>query len=218
MLLPEPLFYWVLFDLFFVFKKAIQFIFNNKVKNYYFGLVFGIAYTNPLKKQYIMKKIITILAVIGMFSFQSCTTEDSTYIDNDTISTVIETKPVSFLATSYAIRYTFPSPIYSSDVVLVYRLTGASNGNDLWEFLPETHYFADGTRNFSYNFDFTKNDVQIYLEGNNLGTLDAAYRLNQIFRIVVVPADIIYGIDKNNYPAVMNALKINESQVQKIDF
>lgn len=32
-------------------SKAIQFIFNNKVENYYFGLVFGIAYTNPLKNK-----------------------------------------------------------------------------------------------------------------------------------------------------------------------
>ncbi len=165
-----------------------------------------------------MKKIITLLAVVGIFSFQSCTTSDNTYVDNDTISTVIETKEVSFLATNYTIRYTFPNAIYQSDMVLVYRLTGASNGNDLWEFLPETHYFADGTRNFSYNFDFTKNDVQIYLEGNNLGTLDAAYRLNQIFRIVVVPADLIYGVDKNNYFEVMNVLKINENQIQKINF
>ncbi len=166
-----------------------------------------------------MKKIITILAVIGMFSFQSCTTTtDSNYADNDTISTVFETKKVSFLPSNYTIKYTFPYTIIPSDMVLVYRLTGNVNGNDLWEFLPETHYFADGTRDFSYNFDFTKNDVQIYLEGNNLGALDSAYRLNQIFRIVVVPADLVYGIDKNNYPAVMNALKINENQVQKINF
>lgn len=162
-----------------------------------------------------MKKIITLLAVIGMFSFQSCTTSVT---DNDTISTVFETKQVSFLPSNYTIKYTFPYSIVSSDMVLVYRLTGTVNGNDLWEFLPETHYFSDGTRNFGYNFDFTRNDVQIYLEGNNLGTLDPAYRLNQIFRIVVVPADLVYGIDKNNYPAVMAALKINENQVQKINF
>jgi hypothetical protein len=164
-----------------------------------------------------MKKIITILAVIGMFSFQSCTTSVT---DNDTISTVFENKNLyNFTSTNdYKVKFIFPYSIISTDMVLVYRLTGTINGNDLWEFLPETHYFSDGTRNFGYNFDFTKNDVQIYLEGNNLGTLDPAYRLNQIFRIVVVPANLIYGIDKNNYPAVMNALKINENQVQKINF
>ena len=116
------------------------------------------------------------------------------------------------------IKYTFPSMIYIDDMVLVYRLTGTANGNDLWEFLPETHYFADGTRDFSYNFDFTRNDVQIYLEGNNLGTLDAAYRLNQIFRIVVVPGSFANSIDPNNYSAVISALNIKENQIQKINF
>ena len=103
-------------------------------------------------------------------------------------------------------------------MVLVYRLTGTVNGNDLWEFLPETHYFADGTRDFSYNFDFTRNDVQIYLEGNNLLTLDASYRLNQIFRIVVVPGSFASSLKTTNYPAVMAALHINESQIQTINF
>ena len=164
-----------------------------------------------------MKKIITLLAVIGIFSLQGCTTPTNT-VNNSTISTVYETNLVSFLPTGYAIRYTFPGAIYSSDMVLVYRLTGTSNGNDLWEFLPETHYFADGTRNFSYNFDFTRNDVQIYLEGNNLSTLDAAYRLNQIFRIVVVPGSFAATLNTKDYVGVMAALKLNENQVQKINF
>jgi hypothetical protein len=165
-----------------------------------------------------MKKIITLLAVIGMLSIQGCTTSENDYVDTDTISTVYETNPVSFLATSYTVKYIFPYTIYSSDMVLVYRLTGTVNGNDLWEFLPETHYFADGTRDFSYNFDFTRNDVQIYLEGNDLPSLDAGYRLNQIFRIVVVPGSFANSIDPNNYAAVIAALKINENQIQKIDF
>ena len=54
-----------------------------------------------------MKKIITLLAVVGMFSLQGCTTTDSNYVDNDTISTVFETKPVSFVASSYAVKYIF---------------------------------------------------------------------------------------------------------------
>ena len=39
-----------------------------------------------------MKKIITLLAVIGMFSFQSCTTNT----DNDTISEVFELNNFNF--------------------------------------------------------------------------------------------------------------------------
>jgi hypothetical protein len=164
-----------------------------------------------------MKKVITLLAVIGMFSFQGCTTTDNS-VDNDTISTVFETKEVSFVPANYTIRFNFPSPIYTSDMVLVYRLAGTANGKNLWEFLPETYYFADGTRDFSYNFNFTNTFVDIYLNGNELISVPSANRLNQIFRIVVVPANLIYAVDKNNYPAVMSALKLNESQIQKINF
>jgi hypothetical protein len=70
---------------------------------------------------------------------------------------------------------------------------------------------------FSYDFDFTRNDVNIFMVGGNLGTVANQFRLNQVFRIVIIPANLINGIDKNNYNAVMSTLKINESQIQKID-
>ncbi len=167
-----------------------------------------------------MKKIIALLAVVGMFSLQGCTSSVSPagIVNNNFLSTVYETTSVNFLPTGYSINYTFPMAIYPSDVVLVYRLSGAVNGNDLWEFLPENHYFVDGTRNFSYNFNFTRNDVQIYLEGNNLSTLDPAYRLNQIFRIVVVPGSLATTLNTKDYVGVMAALKLNENQIQKINF
>lgn len=167
-----------------------------------------------------MKKIITLFAVIGMFSLQGCTTTtDTNYIDNDTISTVFETNEVSFTPTNnYIIRYNFPGTIYASDMVLVYRLAGTVNGNDLWEFLPETYYFDDGTRDFSYNFNFTRAYVDIYLNGNDLISVPSGNRLNQIFRIVIVPASFATSLKSTNYIAVMNALNIKENQIQKINF
>lgn len=168
-----------------------------------------------------MKKIITLLAVVGMFIFQGCTTTtDTNYVDNDTISTVFENKNAYDFTfdNDYKFKFIFPYSIISTDMVLVYRLTGNVNGNDLWEFLPETHYFSNGTRDFSYNFDFTKYDVQIYLEGNDLASVPNENRLNQYFRIVVIPANLVYGVDKNNYPEVMAALNIKDNQIQKINF
>ncbi len=165
-----------------------------------------------------MKKIILLLAVVGIFSLQGCTPTDDS-VDNDTISIVFETNSVSFTPTNnYIVRYNFPGSIYQDDMVLVYRLAGAVNGNDLWEFLPETYYFDDGTRDFSYNFNFTRTFVDIYLNGNDLISVPTGNRLNQIFRIVVVPANLVQGIDKNNYPAVISALNIKENQIQKINF
>ncbi|MES2574212.1 MAG: hypothetical protein V4572_04675 [Bacteroidota bacterium] len=165
-----------------------------------------------------MKKIITLLVVLGMFSFQSCSTSDPDYIDTDTIGTVFETNYVSFLPNDYIVRYTFPYSLYQSDVVLVYRLAGNVNGNDLWEFLPETYYFDDGTRDFSYNFNFTRSFVDIYLNGNDLASVPAGNRLNQIFRIVVVPAAFASTVNSDNYLEVINALNLKESEVKKIDF
>ncbi len=165
-----------------------------------------------------MKKIITLLAVVGMFSLQGCTVEDNA-VDNDTISTVFEIENVSFLpANNFIIKFNFPTPIFNSDMVLVYRLGGTVNGRDLWEFLPETYYFDNGTRDFSYNFNFTNTFVDIYLNGNDLISVPSGNRLNQVFRIVVVPANLINAVDKNNFQAVMATLKANESQIKTIRF
>jgi hypothetical protein len=169
-----------------------------------------------------MKKIITLLTLVVMFSFQACTVADTepTYTDSDTISTVYENSTYYNFTSSnnYTATFYFPYSIYSTDMVLVYRLSGTDNGKDVWDFLPETHYFSDGTRDFSYKFDFTYTDVQIYLEGNDLGSVADSYRLDQIFRIVVVPADLIYGVDTNDYSSVMTTLSKNKTTVQTIKF
>jgi hypothetical protein len=166
-----------------------------------------------------MKKIITLFVIVGMISLQGCTpTPELDLIDNDTIGTVFETNEVSFTpGNSFTIRYTFPRPIFSSDMVLVYRLAGSVNGNDLWEFLPETYYFANGTRDFAYNFNFTRTFVDVYLNGNDLISVPASNRLNQVFRIVVVPAMFGASFKSKNYFEVITALNINESQIKRIN-
>jgi hypothetical protein len=171
-----------------------------------------------------MKKIMILLAVIGMFGFQGCTGPEGMQGpagppgQDGLIADVIEITGVSFTTSNnFGVLKTFNTPIYSSDVVLVYRLSGIDNGTDVWKLLPETYYFDDGTRNFTYNFDFTRYDVNIVLQGNDLQSVSDDFRINQIFRIVVVPAALINAIDKNNYNAVISALNINENQVQKID-
>jgi hypothetical protein len=108
--------------------------------------------------------------------------------------------------------------IYSSDVVLVYRLSGTYQGRDVWKLLPETHYFNDGTIDFGYNFDFTRNDVNIYLIGNNLQTVSDQYRVNQVLRIVIVPGAFSADLKTSNYADVMARLNINESQIQSVRF
>ncbi|WP_289666024.1 hypothetical protein [Flavobacterium panacagri] len=167
-----------------------------------------------------MKKILTLFAVVGMMAFSSCSNNDDD-VDYDTIAEVYENVAPNYYnftnANGYAVTFNFPSPIYDSDVVLVYRFDGTdTGGRPVWQALPETYYFDNGSRDFSLKYVFTYNYVNIYLDGNDQATIPSDYRLNQIFRIVVVPASFAASVDKTNYLEVMKAAKLTESQVQKI--
>ena len=170
-----------------------------------------------------MKKFTLFLAIIGMLSFQSCTVHDTTPInttDNDTISEVWEFTRSFNTTNNFSNLITFPHTIYSSDMVLVYRLSGVSNGADVWKLLPETYYFANGTLDFRYDFDFTKYDVNVYMDGFDLAGVSAAYRTNQVIRVVVIPG--FFGnkntntVDFSDYNAVLKAYNINPTKVLKI--
>lgn len=170
-----------------------------------------------------MKKITLLIALFGMIIFQSCTVNDNTtpatYTDNDTISEVWEYNRSFTAANNYSNLITFPHTIYASDMVLVYRLSNVVSGTDVWRQLPETHYFNDGTLDFKYDFDFTRYDVNIFLDGYALDQLNTSVRLNQIFRVVVVPG--YFGnkttkykdIDFSNYNEVV--AKLNIKAIQK---
>ncbi|HKO76790.1 MAG TPA: hypothetical protein VJU52_06210 [Flavobacterium sp.] len=176
-----------------------------------------------------MKKIITLLAVIGMFGFQGCTGPEGPpgipgQDGADGLLGVVYENTSSnyynFTANNnFKVRFNFPvnALLFDSDVVLVYRLGDVVNNQAVWEFLPETYYFDDGTRDFSFNFNFTYSYVDIYLNGNDLGTVPSEFRTEQIFRIVVVPADFAASVNKTNYLDVVSKLNIKESQIQKID-
>ena len=164
-----------------------------------------------------MKKILTLLAIAGLFSLQSCDDNDNrTFVDNDTISEVFEVTTSFNSTNNYSKLVALNPPIFSSDVVLVYRLSGVNQCNDVWKLLPETHYFSGGGLNFGYDYDYTTTDVNIFMIGNDLQGVSTDFRLNQVLRIVIVPADFATSIDKNNFEAVMSVLKLNESKIQKI--
>lgn len=171
-----------------------------------------------------MKKIITLLAVIGMFVLQGCTgPEGSQGIPgkNGRVGIVYENTTsnyYNFTAPNFKYRFNFPVTITDSDVVLVYRLGGVDNGKAIWEFLPETYYQNNDARDFSFNFNFTYSYVDIYLSGTDLINVSNDYRLKQIFRIVVVPANFAASLNTKDFVGVMSALKLNENQVQKINF
>jgi hypothetical protein len=167
-----------------------------------------------------MKKITLILAFIGMITLQSCTVNDNNenLIDNDTISEVFEYTNVNFLPNDYSSVLVFPHSIYTSDMVLVYRLSGSFQGEDVWKPLPETYFFGDGTLDLRYDYDFTRFDAEIRMEGFDLAGVSSSYRLNQIFRVVFIPG--FFGkttnINFNDYNAVVSAFNIDESKIIKV--
>lgn len=166
-----------------------------------------------------MKKLTLILAFIGMITLNSCSTQEDT-VDNDTISEVFEYSNVNFIPDSYGVFLTFPHSIFSSDMVLVYRLSAVDQGEDVWKLLPETFYFPDGTLDFAYNSDFTRFDANVYLTGNDLGSISNEFRLNQVLRVVVIPG--AFGnksaskTDFTNYKEVIKKYNIDDKNIEKI--
>lgn len=172
-----------------------------------------------------MKKVTLILALIGMITLQSCVKEEVVVedsFDNDTISEVFEYSNVNFTTSNnFTVVLDFPYTIYASDMVLVYRLSGYnSSAGDYWKLLPETYYFDDGTLDFGYRNDFTRYDAEVNLYGYDLLALNSEFRLNQVLRVVVIPAafgnKMANPVDFNDYNAVIDYYNINDKNITKI--
>ncbi len=139
------------------------------------------------------------------------------------LGTVIDIEG-DFIADDYSIFYEFPQTVevFENDVVLIYLLWGQtedSNGEavDIWRLLPQTRILDQGL--LQYNYDFTFFDVNIFLEADfDLSTLQAGDTDNQVFRIAVLPAELLAGsrLDRSNIEAVMNAMGATEKDVQRI--
>lgn len=161
-----------------------------------------------------MKKLLPLF-LIALFSVfvVSCTTDDDgNYQDTDTISSVYDLKNVNFTYDNgYNIYRQFQVPLYSSDVVLIYRQSATANGNTVWELLPKTYYLNDGNE-VDYTFDFTVNDITIYA-GGTFDLTGSQFINNQTFRVVVIPANFgksANGIDFENYEDVIQYYNIND--------
>ncbi len=155
-----------------------------------------------------MKKIFLLLSIVSVFGLTGCNNDDDIVTgDGDTYPEVFEVTNINFIASGeFQVVIPLDPVIYSSDVVLVYRLAGTNNfGNDIWEPIPTTYNLAEGELN--YNFDFSQDDVVIYLDATFDPMLRQDFSLNQVFRIVLVPGYVAQNLDTNNYDAVMSAVK-----------
>ena len=141
------------------------------------------------------------------------------------LGTVFETQPINFNAgNEFSTLFAFPNSfeVFDTDVVLVYLLEdvvddGIGGQADIWTPLPQTYFLDEGI--LLYSFNHTYFDVAIFLDGDyDLSLTPEAFALNQIFRIIVVPADAFnsFDIDTSNFNQVFDALGQNESDIIRV--
>lgn len=167
-----------------------------------------------------MKKIILLLAVVGIFGFQSCTGPEGPQGQPgyNVEAEVFEITADFLPSTNFSTLIPLNPTILSSDMVLVYRLYDIYNGDDVWRLIPQTVYLPQGE--FDYNYDFTKNDINIFLDSDfDLTTLSAQWSQNQTFRIVIIPGYFSNksAIDTNDYNAVIKGFNIDDSAVKRLE-
>lgn len=104
--------------------------------------------------------------------------------------------------------------VLSSDVTLVYVLWDTENGNDIWRLLPQQVFFQEGL--MQYNYDFTNVDVNIFLDATfDLSALGSQWANDQVFRVVVVPADLVGRPNYADYEATMKRFKLSDKDFQR---
>lgn len=167
-----------------------------------------------------MKKLMMLALAIGVVFAQGCEGpmgpqgpqgQDGGFI----ASSAFELGNVNFTkGNNYQVRENFGFEIMPFDVVLVYILWEAEGGKDVWRLMPQSAFFQDGE--FQYNFDYTDEEVRIFLDGEiDFASLDDSWLRDQVFRIVVVPADNVGRLDYSDFNGVIRMLGINEDDFQK---
>ena len=169
-----------------------------------------------------MKNLFLLSSLFLLITLSSCTSNDtSTVVQNPAVnieSAVYEISNTNFQpSNNFGRLFVFPRAILPSDHVLVYRLAGQTSQNqDIWTILPKQFFLSNGTFDFGYNFDFTRFDVNIFLEGNNLSTLNSSFRLGQVFRIVIVPGQFQNKMSFTNFDSTLSYLHVAEKDIIKL--
>lgn len=155
-----------------------------------------------------MKRIITFISVFTLL-LTSCDAEDGR--DGAIIASSAFEIVVDFgEANDYSYVESYGFEVLPTDVTLVYVLWESAGGQDVWRLMPQTVQFEDGS-NLIYNYDFTQVDVSFFLDGTtDLSTLGAEWVQDQVFRVVVIPADNVGRVDLSDIDTVMAMYGIEE--------
>ncbi|GAA4299904.1 hypothetical protein [Aestuariibaculum suncheonense] len=157
-----------------------------------------------------MKKVISILVL--SFLFFTCEGPQGPpgrdgFDGGLIVSSAFEIEIDFNAANNYEYFESYGFTVYPSDVVMVYISWETDNGQDIWRALPQTTFFNEGA--LIYNFDFTQDNVRFFLDGDiDFSLLGSEWTQNQVFRVVVIPAENVDGLDLNNYNQVIETLNI----------
>lgn len=174
-----------------------------------------------------MKKILILFAVVGLTVFSSCEGPEGppgVPGEDGLIAQVIDVNNVNFALNGDGEIIDFGFTLYPGDVVLAYRATGVAGGDTVWTQIPESHYYDNGSLFFTYKFNFTRDNFELYLDGFELNTVPTNLRTNQKFRIVVVPGldpkvsnKSVNKEDYSDYNAVIKKYNIDDSKPKDIN-
>lgn len=185
-----------------------------------------------------MKKIVLLLAVIGMFSFQGCEGpegppgqdgldgQNGPKGDPGYINEVFEVTMNFTTVNNYGSTFPLNPNIYSDDNLLVYELVNTNNGIDSWALLPQIYYFNDGAETAQYNYNFSYDQFSIFVDASfPLAQLPTTFTTNKTFRIVIIPGKVNSTLSKkslnkedySDYYAVISKYKIDDSNVKKLN-
>lgn len=159
-----------------------------------------------------MKRIVSFITVFALL-LTACSGEDGQDGQDGglLVSSAFEIELDFNAIDNYEVIEPYGFDLFPFDVTLVYILWDTVDGQDIWRLLPQSINFDDGSE-LTYNFDYTLTDVRFFLDGNtNFNTLAPIWTQNQVFRVVVVPADNVgkTNVDHSNLEAVMALYNIN---------
>lgn len=118
----------------------------------------------------------------------------------------------------YSLFYDFPETIYDSDVVLVYMMWEQDNGLNVWRLLPQT-VFLDNNGLILYNFDYTTENVKVFMEGTSDQWI-AADTDNHLIKIAVVPSDFLAqkSVDINDFNTISTSPVLQLKSFDNLNF
>lgn len=162
-----------------------------------------------------MKKILALIFSVSVF-FISCEGDQGPPgppgLDGGLIVGQMFERTVDFTpGNDFEVLIDIPAQIevLDTDIVLVYTLIEIDNGVDVWEPLPQTFFFEDGI--LLYSFDYTQQDVNLFLDGTViLDDLSADLTQDITFRMIVIPADDAENINLNNMESLMEAIRLKD--------